>query len=452
MAHGDRSLLTGVSEAAQSIAVGAWLVAAVSIPAALLLHSYGTALLIVILVVVWQFMAVLLVAVSETRPTSAGTRYRHKLTGWGAVYCLAAGVFCLVAVHWGINLLYLTAAFLTAGAVCALVFPSAMLARTSTEWDLPQHVFAAEPFLVEVGLRNDKRLLGLYGVFVGVADGDGEAADERDGYRLLGSLPPGTTERLLLRQFMPERGLQRLHPVELRTSFPFGILETVLESRLEQDVLVLPRLGHIRQDQLHRHKGGEARWLEDLRRKDQHGEFRGLREYAPGDDPRFIHWSTSARLRKLHVREFERREMHSVLILLDTSLPPMGEAEAYAWRERFEWAVSFVATLASVLTERNVYYAFASFCPELVSLPYDQGRGHFIGLMEVLAMAEPTPEKSLHGLVQALSFHDVSTGGVCLVTAGPLADSGGTAALGPLSQCSVAIDASSAEFHEIFSH
>ncbi len=52
MARGDRSLLTGISEAAQAVAVGAWLVAAVGIPAALFLQSYGTALLIVILVVV----------------------------------------------------------------------------------------------------------------------------------------------------------------------------------------------------------------------------------------------------------------------------------------------------------------------------------------------------------------------------------------------------------------
>ena len=72
----------------------------------------------------------------------------------------------------------------------------------------------------------------------------------------------------------------------------------------------------------------------------------------------------------------------------------MTEKDAVAWGDRFEMAVSFAGTLASMLNRRNVFYAFAAHCPDLVSLPYDQGRGHFIALMEALATAEPAPDRS----------------------------------------------------------
>ncbi|MCK4373668.1 MAG: DUF58 domain-containing protein [Candidatus Brocadiae bacterium] len=448
MSKDRQRALPGLVQAAQSIAIAAWVVAAVSLPATLLLHSYGTTLLIVILVVFWQFLAALMSAVFTSGPAAGRRRFHHKLTGWGLVYCAMVATFCLVSVHWGANLVYLTAAFLMGGAICSAVFPRLMLTGTGTEWDLPQHVFAGDPFSVELTLRNEKRLLSAAGLWVGV---DGRSGPDGAAQRYIWRLRPRQEHRMLLRQYLPERGIHRLQPVTVRTDFPFGLLQTSMESRPEQQVLVLPRLGRIHRDVLRRHKGGEAKWLLELRRKDQQGEFRALREYQHGDDPRHIHWPTSARLHKLYVREFERREMHSLLILLDSYCPADATAESRARRERFEKAVSFAATMASLLAERNIFYAFASCCPDLVALPYDQGRGHFFSVLETLALAQTTPERSLADLVNALSFHEVSTGGICLVTPGPLPREESAAALGPLTHCSVSIDVSEPEFDEIFS-
>lgn len=446
MSENPRRIIASLCDASQSIAFGIWIVAAITIPAALLLGSYGTALFVVILVIFWQLLAgagILFVPA----PGQGRTRFRYALTSWSVLYTGIAGTFLIVSVQWGINLVYLTAAFLLAGAICTGLFSRLMLARTEAEWAAPPHVFAGEPFPVEITLRNKKRFVGAFGLCVGT---DGSSGADLPRVHQVSQLLPGSEHKLTLEQYFPARGMHKLQPVTVQTAFPFGLLETTMESQLNGEVLVLPRLGYIHEDILNRHKGGEAKWLLDLRRKDEQGEFRSLREYRHGDNFRHIHWPTSARLKKLYVREFERREMHSLLILLDAYVPD-GKPSTPAREERFEKAVSFAATLAAMLAERSVFFAFASYCPDLVVLPYDFGAGHFFSVAEALALAKPTPGHTLVDLTAALSDEQTRAGGICLVTPGPLSPDEALGALGSFAHCSVSIDVSEPGFDEIFS-
>ncbi len=56
-------------------------------------------------------------------------------------------------------------------------------------------------------------------------------------------------------------------------------------------------------------------------------EFDGLRDYVPGDDPRKIHWPSSARLDELQVRQFRPPSHGQLSIVIDTR-PPSDSAEA----------------------------------------------------------------------------------------------------------------------------
>lgn len=69
-------------------------------------------------------------------------------------------------------------------------------------------------------------------------------------------------------------------------------------------------------------------------------EFVGLREYSVGDDPRRIHWPSSARHGELMVRQLEHDIQEEAVVYLDTD----GEA---ATPERFEEMVSAAASLAA---------------------------------------------------------------------------------------------------------
>lgn len=67
--------------------------------------------------------------------------------------------------------------------------------------------------------------------------------------------------------------------------------------------------------------------------------FHALRDYAPGDDRRHVHWPTSARTGRLVVRQFEETRRSHHTILLDTSSASWTE-------EEFELGVSAAASLA----------------------------------------------------------------------------------------------------------
>jgi uncharacterized protein (DUF58 family) len=77
------------------------------------------------------------------------------------------------------------------------------------------------------------------------------------------------------------------------------------------------------------------------------GEFHGLRELRPGDDPSSIHWRTSARRGRPFVREFEEEAGRTVVVVLETAVEPDAS-------EAFETAVSYAASLALVLIRRGL--------------------------------------------------------------------------------------------------
>ncbi len=53
-------------------------------------------------------------------------------------------------------------------------------------------------------------------------------------------------------------------------------------------------------------------------------EFRSLRDYAPGDDLRRVHWKASARTDGLKVREVETEGLRQLAVVLDLDAAPYG--------------------------------------------------------------------------------------------------------------------------------
>lgn len=68
--------------------------------------------------------------------------------------------------------------------------------------------------------------------------------------------------------------------------------------------------------------------------------FHALREYAPGDDRRYVHWKSSARTGKLMVRQFEETRRSHLAVALSSN------EEEYRAAEDFELAISCAASLA----------------------------------------------------------------------------------------------------------
>ncbi len=112
------------------------------------------------------------------------------------------------------------------------------------------------------------------------------------------------------------RGLHLFGPVRLKSSDPFGWLETEVKLPAAQALLVYPLIAPLETLGLSSvHPFGEyaseRRLLEDPLRTV------GVRDYLPGDDPRRIHWKASAHAGALRSKLYEPGSMRRLLLLLD---------------------------------------------------------------------------------------------------------------------------------------
>jgi uncharacterized protein (DUF58 family) len=83
---------------------------------------------------------------------------------------------------------------------------------------------------------------------------------------------------------------------------------------------------------------------EGLVRRDRRGgavEFADHRPFASGDDPRFVDWSAYARTGRFFVKEFEREDDLSLLVVLDTSAS-MGLHGKLRAAQRIAYALSYL--------------------------------------------------------------------------------------------------------------
>jgi len=77
-------------------------------------------------------------------------------------------------------------------------------------------------------------------------------------------------------------------------------------------------------------------------------EFADHRDYAPGDDTRFIDWPYYARMGKLLLRLFHQHSEADVVVLLDASASMVAAGTGGHSREKFDYALRVAAALAYV--------------------------------------------------------------------------------------------------------
>ncbi len=118
--------------------------------------------------------------------------------------------------------------------------------------------------------------------------------------------------------YFPQRGLYKLPPLRIESSFPFGFIKRVKIFKIEEKVLVYPscKLFELPSFKIRRADGEEEerkRWGEIL-------EVYGIKPFQEGDDPRFIHWKKTAQRQELIVKEFETKSRGNMQLFLDTHI------------------------------------------------------------------------------------------------------------------------------------
>lgn len=229
----------------------------------------------------------------------------------------------------------------------------------------------------------------------------------------IGVMMPGERLEMRGRLKFDLRGRRRVGAVTLRCADPLDLWQVRARQETGVEVLALPR-------RIPLAEAGRALAAPAARRTArcaavlaEGGEFRGTRDYVPGDPLRRIHWKWTARLNEFRVMEFEDETAGSLAIALDLD----RTAHAGAGREStVEYAVRIVASLAEHFALRGQNVTALIPQGDEVSTYAVRGRRGLSELLEALATASADSPLDVATLYQHISR---STAGIPLVIVSP---------------------------------
>lgn len=146
------------------------------------------------------------------------------------------------------------------------------------------------------------------------------------------------------------RGQFELGPYRLVHGDPWGLVRRVVDEVTGGIVLVHPRVRHLKRGSF------TAALVSDsdaMSRRHGQDHFHALREYVLGDEPRTVHWRSSASAGKLMVRQQVAAASSGTAVVLDTDATAYGSDTAFGtgWdADRFEEAVDVAASIAVAQT------------------------------------------------------------------------------------------------------
>ncbi|WP_168567013.1 DUF58 domain-containing protein [Crateriforma spongiae] len=371
---------------------------------------------------------------------------RTRLTrlGWHFGFVIAFAM--LGGAIRGLNLLLVLAAIM----VGALITQWRWCTRAAESVDirrrLPSEAFAGTPFRVRFRLTNHNRFLPLWmlritdqivlddqrnsGRWLKVLGGGTAGPEQRakavSGIGVVGGRQTVTPSYICR---IADRGSYRFGPVTVSTTFPFSLMKAEAQSDLGQVLDVYPRLLRLRRgwkNVLLQRTGGAT--VGAHRGGNDEGDFFGLREYHPGDNPKWIHWRTTARLGDLAVRQFEQQRRYDVCLLLDawyapdqampsvlSGSPSSSKSSGANWSGRIrtgddvETAISLAATLLVDLASQpgnRVVFASAGVSSRamIAGTSFEARRRLFQTLARIQPSAKPPIKQTLDHAVEAVGL------------------------------------------------
>ena len=278
----------------------------------------------------------------------------YKLTREGMVYLGVVGILILASVNTGNNLLFMLLACSLAGIVMSGVLSRAVLIGVELKFDVPEHIFAEQPVLAEVELRNQKEFWPSFSLRVVGRTKKTGVSDILQKPVFFPYIPGTSAARQKVELNFRRRGAYRQDAFGIRTRFPFGFFEKTRAVESPMEILVYPRVAPT--DYFYE--------VLPLLSGEMASNFRGrghelhsLRDYLPTDSARFVDWKVSARAGHMVVREFAREDERRVMLVFDPFIgPPRADLGALAeaeHAEKFERAVSMTACIAWHFNEIN---------------------------------------------------------------------------------------------------
>jgi uncharacterized protein (DUF58 family) len=224
---------------------------------------------------------------------------------WSLLVVIGLGV---AAINTGNNLLYLLVSLLLGLIIVSGILSELAMRGLELTAIEPEEIYAGQPALFGIRIANRKRWVTSYSISIEVL-----SANARPRLLYLPRLGAGADRLVTWEESFPRRGRKRVAGVRITTRFPFGLFLKAGRPMLASDVVVFPAVRHVSAEFL-RQLGTSGH--SPTRRRGRGSDLYNLRGYRSGDDPRFIHWRSSAKLQSLMVRELEAETTEDTRLIL----------------------------------------------------------------------------------------------------------------------------------------
>jgi uncharacterized protein (DUF58 family) len=323
----------------------------------------------------------------------------YEFTRQGGIYLAFVVIITVAALNTGNNLLFMIVACLLAAILVSGLMSQLVLSGLELEVDLPEHVFAEQPAVLGLTLRNLKWVFPSFSI--SVADHASKSrrtqGTERAGVRAEPDKP--TTYRILARPLfipylrrrslvrtqvdvaLPHRGRYAQDGFRIGTRFPFGLLGKLRPLPLYREIVVLPSIQPT--DEFYEILPLISGEVESLHRGRGHDLY-AIRDYRYTDTARHVDWKATAKVQQLKVREFAREDERRVILVFDAQLPAINDYQTLA---RFERGVTFCACLAWHFCEIDAQMRFVS---ETLETPMASASEIIYRVLENLALVQPS--------------------------------------------------------------
>ncbi|OGS90903.1 MAG: hypothetical protein A2Z95_06485 [Gallionellales bacterium GWA2_60_18] len=298
------------------------------------------------------------------------------------------------------------AALLLATLVTGFAWPHWLIKRLSVTRTGPERAEEGETIHFNVTVRNQGWLPRFmveavdHLPFVGAARGD-DAAEKVLG--VVAYIGGNSTRSFDVPLLCEKRGFYRLGPVGLASAFPLGLIEArqqknggVQTLTIYPDVfaiVALPLSGTPSEI----HRGGFL-----LPEGAGAAEFSGLREYRRGDNPRHVHWPTTARLNELMVKEFEPLASASLYLVPDMSADAnVGKGK----HSSFEYAVRIAASIGRYACGNGMQVRMSGEGGRSLAVGIGSGEAHFRSMLDALAVVDADGAIPYAKVLQDVAMH-----------------------------------------------
>ncbi|MBI1346855.1 DUF58 domain-containing protein [bacterium] len=299
----------------------------------------------------WMFIASLVIygVLALTLPThwtqrlTSLSRHRMTIPREGIGYLLIMTVLFIGSSLTHSNTLLLVFAAMAGPFVVNGWVTYTMLKNVRASRTPPARAMVGELFSVEIDLENQTHLVSMWMM----------VAQDQVTYGhstwvptvLFTRVPSMSVIAGHYQMRLMQRGRHHFGPIRITSRFPLGLIERGCLFRDFGEMLIYPRIGRL-SPQWKRRLLGASELIETPQPRSGvfDDEYHHLREYLSGDNPRAIHWRSSARRNQLIVREYQQNREHHLLLLVDLWL---SNQPAETSRRLVEQALSLTATLCS---------------------------------------------------------------------------------------------------------